>query len=127
VEVLVDTSIWIDYFKSGEDSEKLDYLIDENLVIINELILTELSPLLVLKKEQKLIGLLEKVKKYPVQINWNELVEYQVQCLKTGISGVGIPDLIIAQNAIQNNLPVYSIDKHFGFISDAKLGLKLYT
>jgi len=127
VEVLVDTSIWIDYFKSGEDSEKLDYLIDENLVLTNELILTELLPLLVLKKEQKLISLLEKIQKYPVQINWNELVEYQVQCLKTGISGVGIPDLIIAQNAIQNNLPVYSIDKHFGFMHDAKFGLKLYT
>jgi len=50
VEVLVDTSIWIDYFKSGDNSEKLDYLIDENLVVINALILTELLPLLILKK-----------------------------------------------------------------------------
>ncbi|HIP94649.1 MAG TPA: PIN domain-containing protein, partial [Leucothrix sp.] len=98
MEVLVDTSIWIDYFKSGDDSEKLDYLIDENLVVINELILTELLPLLVLKKEQKLITLLSKVKKHPLQINWNELVEFQVQCLKSGSSGIGIPDLIIAQN-----------------------------
>jgi len=127
MEVLIDTSIWIDYFKSGEDSEKIDYLIEENLIIMNELILTELLPLLVLKKEKKLIGLLGKVKQYPVQINWNELVEYQVQCLKAGISGIGIPDLIIAQNAIQNNLPVYSIDKHFGLMRDAKFGLKLYA
>jgi len=126
VEVLVDTSIWIDYFKSGDDSEKLDYLIDENLVVINELILTELLPLLVLKKEQKLITLLSKVKKHPLQINWNELVEFQVQCLKSGSSGIGIPDLIIAQNAVQNKLPVYSIDKHFGFMQDAKFGLRLY-
>jgi len=126
VEVLVDTSIWIDYFKSGDDSEKLDYLIDENLVVINELILTELLPLLVLKREQKLITLLSKVKKHPLQINWNELVEFQVQCLKSGSSGIGIPDLIIAQNAVQNQLSVYSIDKHFGFMQDAKFGLRLY-
>ena len=126
MEVLVDTSIWIDYFKSGDDSEKLDYLIDENLVVINELILTELLPLLVLKKEQKLITLLSKVKKHPLQINWNELVEFQVQCLKSGSSGIGIPDLIIAQNAVQNKLLVYSIDKHFGFMQDAKFGLRLY-
>ena len=125
MEVLVDTSIWIDYFKSGDDSEKLDYLIDENLVVINELILTELLPLLVLKKEQKLITLLSKVKKHPLQINWNELVEFQVQCLKSGSSGIGIPDLIIAQNAVQNKLLVYSIDKHFGFMEDAKFGLIL--
>ena len=54
MEVLVDSSIWIDYFKSGENSEKLDYLIDENLVIINEIILAELLPLLALKREQKI-------------------------------------------------------------------------
>jgi len=127
VEVLVDTSIWIDYFKSGSNSEKLDYLIDENLVIINELILTELLPLLVLKREQKLMSLLGKVKKYPLQINWDELVDFQVKCLKSGSSGVGIPDLIIAQNAIHNHLPVYSMDKHFGFMQDAKFGLRLYN
>jgi len=126
VEVLVDTSIWIDYFKSGDDSEELDYLIDENLVVINELILTELLPLLVIKREQKLITLLSKVQKHPLQINWNELVEFQVLCLKSGSSGIGIPDLIIAQNAIQNQLLVCSIDKHFGFIQDAKFGLRLY-
>ena len=127
MEVLVDTSIWIDYFKSGSNSEKLDYLIDENLVIINELILTELLPLLVLKREQKLMSLLGKVKKYPLQINWDELVDFQVKCLKSGSSGVGIPDLIIAQNAIHNHLPVYSMDKHFGFMQDAKFGLRLYN
>lgn len=31
MQVLVDTSIWIDYFKGGNHSEKLDFLIDENL------------------------------------------------------------------------------------------------
>ncbi len=127
MEVLVDTSIWIDYFRSGKDSEKLDYLIDENLVIMNDLILTELLPLLVLKREQKLIMLLRKIKKFPMQVNWNELIEFQIQCLKSGSSGVGIPDLVIAQNAIQNNLPIYSIDKHFGFMQDAKFGLKLFV
>ena len=126
MEVLVDTSVWIDYFRSGENSEKLDYLIDENLVIINELILTELLPLLVLKREKKIIALLDKVQKYSIQIDWNELIEFQVKCLKSGSSGVGIPDLIIAQNAIHNHLPVYSVDKHFGFMQDAKFGLKLF-
>jgi hypothetical protein len=29
--VLVDTSIWIEYFGTGNFSEKLDYLIDENI------------------------------------------------------------------------------------------------
>ena len=51
--VLLDTSVWIDYFRSGDKSEKLYFLIDENLVVINDLILTELLPLLILKKEKK--------------------------------------------------------------------------
>ena len=29
MEVLVDTSVWIVYFRSGDKSEKMDFLIDE--------------------------------------------------------------------------------------------------
>jgi predicted nucleic acid-binding protein len=127
MEVLVDTSVWVDYFRSGEESERLDYLIDENLVITNELILTELLPLLVIRREKSVINLLEKIKKSSLKLNWDEIVSYQASCLQSGSSGIGIPDLIIAQNAIQNNLPVYSIDKHFKFMYEAGLGLKRYT
>jgi len=62
VSVLIDTSVWIDYFKGAKDSEKLDYLIDNNLVLINDLILTELIPLLKIKR-QKHFRLLQKVLK----------------------------------------------------------------
>jgi predicted nucleic acid-binding protein len=41
---IVDTSVWIDYFRAGNNSEKLDFLIDENLIVINDLILAELVP-----------------------------------------------------------------------------------
>ena len=57
MEVLVDISVWIDYFRSGDKSEKLDFLIDENLVVVNDLILTELLPLLIVKQEKKVINL----------------------------------------------------------------------
>ena len=127
MEVLVDTSVWIDYFRSGEESERLDYLIDENLVVTNELILTELLPLLVIRRERRVIKLLEKIKKSHLKLNWGEIVSYQVSCLQSGSSGIGIPDLIIAQNAIQNNLPVFSIDKHFKFMYEADFGMKRYT
>ena len=127
MEVLVDTSVWIDYFRSGDESERLDYLIDENLVVTNELILTELLPLLVIRRERKVIKLLEKIKKYRLKLNWDEIVSYQVSCLQSGSSGIGIPDLIIAQNAIQNKLSVYYIDKHFKFMYEAGFGMKRYT
>lgn len=126
MEVLVDTSVWIDYFRSGDKSEKLDFLIDENLVVINDLILTELLPLLIVKQEKKVISLLKMVKKYHMHPNWEEIRGYQVSCLKSGSNGIGIPDLLIAQNSIQNNVPVYSIDKHFKCMNDAEIGIKLY-
>ena len=35
MSVLVDTSVWVEYFRSGYNSEKLDFLIDENLIVTN--------------------------------------------------------------------------------------------
>lgn len=126
MEVLVDTSVWIDYFRSGEHSDRLDYLIDENLVLTNDVVLAELLPLLKLRNEKHVISLLKSVKSHPMRIDWKELVDLQVLCLKAGSSGIGIPDLLIAQNAIQHNVPVYSIDKHFGLMQKANLGLRAY-
>ena len=55
MSVLVDTSIWIEYFRSGDSSAKLDFLIDENLIVINDLILAELVPSLRIRNQQKLV------------------------------------------------------------------------
>ncbi len=123
--VLVDTSVWIDYFRSGESSQDLDTLIDENLVVTNDLILTELIPNLKIKKQNTVIKLLREVNRIPLQIVWDELIEIQIKCLKSGVNGVGIPDLIIAQNARMNNCKIYSLDKHFRFLKQS-MRVKLY-
>lgn len=111
--VLIDTSIWIDYFRGGENSEDVDFLIDENFFVTNDIILAELVPYLKLKKQVKVINMLHEIRKIPLDIHWEEIIEFQVKCLKTGVNGIGIPDLIIAQNAKQNNCEIYSLDKHF--------------
>ena len=115
--ILVDSSIWIDYFKGGDKSEKLDDLIDENLVVTNDIILAELIPFLKIKKQLKVIRLLQEINFLSLQINWDEIIENQVKCLKNGSNGIGIPDLIIAQNANLNNCEIYTLDKHFTLIS----------
>ncbi|MEZ5537709.1 MAG: PIN domain-containing protein [Thiolinea sp.] len=127
MDVLVDTSVWIDYFRTGENSTKLDFLIDENLIVTNDLILTELLPLLIIKKQKKVINLLKRIKNNKIIPDWNEIIEFQVQCLKSGSSGIGIPDLLIAQNSIQYDVAVYSIDKHFRFMCEANIGIKPYA
>ncbi len=113
MSVLVDTSVWIEYFRDGVCAEKLDFLIDENLIVTNDLILSELVPFLKIRKQEKLISLLNIITKNNINIFWNHIIEYQYSCLKRGVHGVGIPDLIIAQNAKQNGCSIYSLDKHF--------------
>lgn len=123
--VLVDTSIWMDYFKGGDDSTDLSPLIDENLVVTNDIILVELVPYLRIKKQFVVVKLLQEINRLPMQINWDEIVEFQVRCLKAGANGVGIPDLIIAQNAKANNCKIYSLDKHFRLLKQV-IKVKLY-
>ena len=114
----MDTSVWIDYFRSGNNSEKLDFLIDENLVVTNDLILAELIPFLKIRNQRKIIKLLHSIGRLNIRINWDQITDYQYKCLKNGLNGVGIPDLIIAQNAKQNNSEIYSLDNHFKLLKD---------
>ena len=118
MQVLVDSSVWIDYFRGNGNTDRLDYLIDENILAVNDLILAELIPFLKIKREHKLITLLSSVINLELNIVWDQITELQYQCLKNGINGVGIPDLIIAQNAIQHRCDLYSLDKHFELMKD---------
>ena len=113
MRVLVDSSIWISYFRNGHREEVLDFLIEENLIVINDVILSELVPFLKIQNKLKLIRHLQSIERLDLSIDWDEVIEIQTNCLKSGVSGIGIPDLIIAQNAIQNQVCVFSEDKHF--------------
>jgi predicted nucleic acid-binding protein len=125
VNVLVDSSIWVAYFRGVGDASRLDWLISEDLLVTNDLILAELIPFLEARRERKLIGLLESVKRLPLQVDWRDIVRMQVSCLRHGINKVGIPDLMIAQHALRNRLALYAMDKHFELMSK-HLGLTLY-
>jgi predicted nucleic acid-binding protein len=118
LSVLVDTSIWIEYFREGSNSEKLDFLIDENLIVINDLILAELVPYLKVHNQRKLLELLYNINNLGLLINWNQIIDFQFKCLKNGLNGIGIPDLIVAQNAKQNRCEIYSFDNHFRLMKD---------
>ena len=61
MHILVDTSIWVDYFKSGSNSSKLDSMLEDNLIVINDIILAELVPFLVIKKQHKIVELLRSI------------------------------------------------------------------
>lgn len=74
--VLIDSSVWIEYFKTG-GIEKLDRLIEEDLACINELILTELAPVLMLKHESEILEGLKTISMIPLHIDWDIVRDYQ--------------------------------------------------
>lgn len=125
MQILVDSSVWIDYFRGGTKSDDLDILIDENLIVTNDLILTELIPYLRLQNRRKLIRLMSLIFKYKMDIDWNQIIEFQTKCLKKVINGVGVPDLLIAQNSIQDQCEIFSLDQHFALMKNP-LKLKLF-
>ncbi len=104
MSVLVDSSVWIEYFRGKGRGSELNHLIDENLVVVNDLILAELLPALHMRRQRRLISLLKEIDRRPVNIDWDDIVQLQITCLRNGINKVGMPDLIIAQHAMHNGL-----------------------
>ena len=123
--VLADSSVWIEYFKGNRNALLLNKLIDLNSVCVNDLILAELLPSINHKKEAALRELLLLITKKPLNIDWNVLINMQSINLKNGINRVGIGDIIIIQNAIENNLELFSFDKHFELMSKVH-GFRLF-
>lgn len=116
MKVLVDTSVWIDFFR-GSDT-MLDRLIEEDLVVTNEVILTELIPSLRMHNQGELIDSLTALESIELSIDWDLIREMQLINLRNGINKIGIPDLMIAQQCIENHLTLYSFDKHFSLMLD---------
>jgi len=110
--VLVDSSIWIDYFKKGS-FEALETLLVEDLVVTNELILSELIPSATNRGEKELIQGLQNLPLVKLDIDWDGIIKLQSLNIYSGLNKVGIPDLIITQQAIQENLTLWTSDKHF--------------
>jgi predicted nucleic acid-binding protein len=112
-DILIDSSAWIEYFRAHKGFRFIDELIDNNTLCTNDLILTELLPSIKQKKENGLADLLNSLINYEIAIDWNELRDYQLLNLKHGNNNIGIADLIIVQNCIQNGLKLVTWGKHF--------------
>ncbi len=123
-KVLVDSSIWIDFFRSSRESV-LTNLIEANLVCTNELILTELIPFAKHLNQHNLVEGLLAIEAVPLNIDWEGLRMLQVMNIQHGINKVGIPALIIAQQVLSLKMEFWSLDKHFGLMSKF-LDLNLY-
>ncbi len=93
-------------------------MIDSNLVCVNKLILAELVTAMHHKKEWHLIEIFSEIECLDLHINWYDIIDLQKKNLESGINQVGVPDLIIAQNSIYHQVPLYTFDKHFQLMSN---------
>lgn len=117
--VLVDSSVWFNYFRGNKniDYDFFNEIIDNNQICVNDLILSELIPSLMHNRRDEVIDILKSVRNIPLRINWEQLIEFQYSNIKNGVNNVGIPDLIIMQNVIDNDLSLFTNDKHFHIMS----------
>ncbi|WP_010262230.1 PIN domain-containing protein [Treponema primitia] len=123
--ILIDSSAWIEYFRGNEKYRYIKNLIYSNITCTNDLILTELLPSIIHRKEKILEELLNSLTKYKMEINWKELQEIQTMNYKHGCNNIGITDLMIAQNCIQNDLKIIAQDKHFSEMAEY-IPLRIY-
>ena len=109
----IDSSAWIEYFRGKQKYLFINDLIYTNAICTNDLILAELLPSIIHRKEHHLAELLDNVMKYELIIDWQEIQNIQMLNLKHGNSNIGISDIIIAQNCMHNDLKIIAHDKHF--------------
>jgi hypothetical protein len=120
-EILVDSSVWIDFFrgKNFPETEALDYLLEENLVCTTGLIMAEIIPSAPTKSE------FDKLRQYFQALPylsepddmWNRIIDWRFRLKRSGVSGIQIADFIIAAIAKEHERAILTRDKHFGLIA----------
>ena len=116
-KILVDSSIWIDYFRDKHYYSVLDDLIANNQVCVNDVILAELLPFLYHKGPQEVADALLALPKVDLRVDWAALIHFQTANLLRGIHRVGIPDLMIVQSVLDHHLLLFAADTHFKLMS----------
>ena len=115
--VLVDSSVWISYFKDENAHTDLTELIKKNQICTNNLIIAELVPNLRTQNHIEIINLLIELPVVALSTNWDFVINLQIQNIQNGINGVGVPELMIIDNVVDNGLILYSEDKHFALVN----------
>jgi predicted nucleic acid-binding protein len=105
---LVDTSVFINFFR-GEDDTELDLLIREDRVVVSQIVLLEIIKGVTKVEAKKVLNLLEGLEvfeDFPPAVACQELL---AKAKHLGLQG-GIPDLLILADCYVNQIKLYSLD-----------------
>ncbi|MBP2071253.1 type II toxin-antitoxin system VapC family toxin [Thermoanaerobacterium butyriciformans] len=122
-KILVDTSVWIEYFRDKREIvEIIDDMLLQDRIYITGLIIAELLQGVKTEKER---GMLERyIDSIPtVSCDDKDWIGVGKLSFKLRRDGKTIPmsDVLIAYLAIKNDMMIFSFDKHFKMIDDVKL------
>jgi len=126
-DVLVDSSVWIDFFRyeRGRSGDMLDNFLAEDRVLLCGVVEMEIfqglreKELREVRSVFQLIPYLETTREDFIEAGelWNRLRQ----------TGITIPptDCLIAQLCLKNNLSLFSLDAHFDGVKGLKrIGIK---
>jgi predicted nucleic acid-binding protein len=116
--VLVDTSVWIDYFRGKETQQvsMLDNLLDKDRIIIGDLIITELLQGFRYKRELAAISEVVELLEYRDLVGRKiaeKSAEYFRYLRKKGITVRKTIDVIIGTFCIENGIYLLHDDRDF--------------
>jgi len=119
-KIVVDTSIWIEYFKGNEAAASI---INDNTgfdLFITGPILTELVQGIKTESEKELFTkLMESFPRIAIlEQDWVDAGKTGSELRKNGVT-VPMADLLIYTVSINNSCALFTLDKHFSLINEA--------
>jgi predicted nucleic acid-binding protein len=126
--ILVDSSVWIDYFRgvASPQTDRLDELLDEELIAIGDLILTEVLQGFDRDRDfnraQKFLTALTIIELGGKEIALRAAKNYR-QLRGLGVTPRKTIDTIIATRCIESDLPLLYSDRDFDPFVE-RLGLR---
>lgn len=114
--VLIDTSVWIDYFRESDKllCEKVDEVLSLSEVFVPKVVIAELIQGAVSEKEISVIA--EFIEAFNVidqtEDTWAKAGRLSFSMKRKGIT-VNLVDCYIAVLALENNCLIFSLDTHF--------------
>ncbi len=122
-KILADTSVWVDFFKpKSMAGNRLEALLIENSVWTCGIVLFEL--LQGVKSEDEKTKILEALLNLEyVEMSkslWQKSADISASLKKQGLN-LPLSDIFISSIAIEHNLHVFTLDKHFEQIPGVKI------
>lgn len=119
--VMVDTSVWIEFFRKGEEkvSVSLDSLLEQDEALCG---IVELELLRGVRQgERKRLGsILDALHHFDT--TREDFIKAGERLNDLRQKGIAIPstDAIIAMICVRNNLPIFTLDSHFDHLPEVK-------